>query len=309
MNDSLFSRVLATIQYHQFIAGLFGGIISSIILHPFDLIKIRFQVTESKSPKENRTLPYRPYYKGFFDAVRSIYREKGLQGLYEGVTPNVVGNGVSWGLYLFIYNTIVVLNNDEDKIKSLAFYYRVIYSTTAGLLTIILTNPIWVIKTRMCLQYSKTKSNVSYNGMFDAFQKIYKLEGIKAFYAGLTPGIFGIFHGTIQFSSYEQMKSFYMNVFNASYFPTAVIFIFSALSKFIAATSTYPLQVVRTRLQDQHQHYNGFIDVIKKTYEREGISAFFKGVIPALYRVIPASCLTFVTYEFILRQLQDGIKK
>ncbi|CAF2402666.1 unnamed protein product [Rotaria sp. Silwood2] len=307
MNDSLFSRVLSTIQYHQFIAGLFGGIISSIVLHPFDLIKIRFQVNESKSNKDNRPLPYRPYYKNFLDAFQSIYREKGLQGLYEGVTPNVVGNGISWGLYLFIYNTIVVLNNDEDKMKNLTFYYRVIYSTTAGLITIILTNPIWVIKTRMCLQYSKNKSAVTYNNMFDAFRKTYQAEGIKAFYSGLTPGLVGIFHGTIQFSSYEQMKSFYANAFHTTYFPTAIILTFSALSKFIAATSTYPTQVVRTRLQDQHQNYNGVIDVIKKTYEREGISGFFKGVVPALYRVIPASCITFISYEFILHELKGGI--
>ncbi|CAF4278893.1 unnamed protein product [Rotaria socialis] len=305
MIDTLFHRVLSTIQYHQFIAGLFGGIISSIVLHPFDLIKIRFQVTESKSNKSDRPLPYRPYYNNFVDAFRSIYREKGLQGLYEGVTPNVVGNGISWGLYLFIYNTIVVLNNDEDKIKSLAFLYRVIYSTTAGLLTIILTNPIWVIKTRMCLQYSKGKSSATYDGMLDAFRKTYQNEGIQAFYKGLTPGLFGIFHGTIQFSSYEQMKSFYMNAFGITYCPTPIILTFSALSKFIAATSTYPTQVVRTRLQDQHQHYNGAIDAIKKTYEGEGISGFFKGVVPALYRVIPASCITFGSYEFILRELKS----
>ncbi|CAF1961010.1 unnamed protein product [Rotaria magnacalcarata] len=304
MIDTLFHRVLSTIQYRQFIAGLFGGIISSIVLHPFDLIKIRFQVTESKSNKDDRSLPYRPYYKNSVDAFRSIYHEKGLQGLYEGVTPNVVGNGISWGLYLFIYNTIVVLNNDEDKIKSLAFFYRVIYSTAAGLLTIILTNPIWVIKTRMCLQYSKGKSSATYDGMLDAFRKTYQNEGIQAFYKGLTPGLFGIFHGTIQFSSYEQMKSIYMNAFGITYCPTPIILTFSALSKFIAATSTYPTQVVRTRLQDQHQHYNGAIDAIKKTYEGEGISGFFKGVVPALYRVIPASCITFVSYEFILRELK-----
>ncbi|CAF0990906.1 unnamed protein product [Rotaria sordida] len=262
MNYSLFSPILSTIQYHQFIAGLFGGIISPI---------------------------------------------RGLQGLYGGVTSNVVGNGISLGLYLFIYNTIIVLNNDQDKIKNLTFYYRTIYSTTAGLLTIILTNPMWVIKTRMCLQYSNNKTAITYNNMFDAFRKTYQSEGITAFYKGLTPGLVGIFHGTIQFSSYEQMKSFYVNPFHTTYFLTSVVFTFSALSKFIAATSTYPIQVICTRLQDQHQNYNGVLDVIKKTYKRKGISGFFKGVVPALYRVIPASCITFVFYEFILYELKHGI--
>lgn len=304
MIDSFLSRILSTIQYHQFIAGLLGGIVSSIILHPFDLIKIRFQVTENKPKKDDDKLPYRPSYKNFLHALKSIYQEKGLFGLYEGVTPNVVGNGLSWGLYLFIYNTVVVLNNDVDRMKNLSFQSRIVYSTLAGLITIILTNPIWVIKTRMCLQYSQSKSTVTYRNMFDALIKIYKYEGIKGLYKGLGPGLFGIFHGTIQFSSYEQMKQIYMNIFQTTYCPTVVILVISALAKFIAAVSLYPQQVIRTRLQDQHQNYKNTFDVVKKTYERDGLGGFFKGVTTALYRVIPASCITFVVYEGVLRAIR-----
>jgi len=300
MIESLLSRVLSTIQYHQFIAGFFGGIISCTIFHPFDLIKVRFQVTETKSNKDHQSLPYRPHYKNFFEAFRTVYREKGFQGLYEGVTPNVIGNGLSWGLYLFIYNTIVVLNDDQNHIKNVNFQSRIIYSTIAGLVATLLTNPIWVVKTRMCLQYSKSKSVISYKNTFDAFRKIYQLEGINAFYKGLIPGLFGIFHGTIQFSSYEQMKDFYMDLFQVTHCPTSIIFIFSALSKCIAVISIYPSQVIRTRLQDQHQHYKNTIDVIEKTYKRDGISGFFKGVIPAIFPVMPATCVKFVVYECVL---------
>jgi solute carrier family 25 folate transporter 32 len=304
MNDSLISRVLATIQYNQFLAGLSGGVVSSLILHPFDLVKIRFQVTETKVSIQNTSLPYRPHYNSLFDAFRSIYREKGLiRGLYQGVTPNVLGNGMSWGLYLFFYNTIDVLNNKEYKRKDLTLKDRIIYSTIAGITTITITNPIWVVKTRMCLQYSKSQINM-YKNMFDCIRKIYQLEGIKAFYKGLVPGIFGTIHGTIQFVSYEQMKDFYAKKFHTTQFSTAMILTFSALSKLIAASTTYPYQVVRTRLQDQHQKYDGVIDVIKKTYTREGIGGFYKGLVPALYRVVPACCITFVVYEFVLRELK-----
>ncbi|CAF0762777.1 unnamed protein product [Adineta steineri] len=305
MNDTLISRVLSTIQYNQFLAGLSGGVVSSVILHPFDLVKIRFQVTETKSLIQNSSLPYRPRYTSLFDAFRTIYREKGLlHGLYQGVTPNVLGNGMSWGLYLFLYNTIDVLNTNEYKRKNLTLKDRIIYSTIAGVITISITNPIWVIKTRMCLQYSDSKSNVYYKNMFDCIRKIYKLEGMKAFYKGLTPGIFGTIHGTIQFVSYEQMKDFYVKTFHTTQFSTPIILMFSALSKLVAASTTYPYQVVRTRLQDQHQQYNGVLDVIKRTYSREGISGFYKGMVPALFRVVPACCITFVVYEFVLKELK-----
>jgi solute carrier family 25 folate transporter 32 len=301
MTDPLFSRVLSTIQYNQFLAGLSGGVVSSLILHPFDLVKIRFQVTETKSLIQNSSLPYRPHYTSLFDAFRSISREKGIiRGLYQGVTPNVLGNGMSWGLYLFLYNTVDVLHNNESNRKTITFADRLIYSTIAGMTTITITNPIWVVKTRMCLQYS----NVRYKNTFDCFRKIYQKEGVKALYKGLIPGYFGTIHGTIQFVSYEQMKEFYVRTFHTTQFSTLTILTFSALSKLVAASTTYPYQVVRTRLQDQHQKYNGVIDVIKQTYSREGIGGFYKGMVPALYRVVPACCITLVVYEFVLKELK-----
>jgi len=55
----------------------------------------------------------------------------------------------------------------------------------AGVLTLLMTNPIWVVKTRLCLQYA-TDVNIAeskkYHGMVDALAKIYKTEGIRGLY-------------------------------------------------------------------------------------------------------------------------------
>ncbi|CAF0791961.1 unnamed protein product [Didymodactylos carnosus] len=297
--STIFSHVLSTIQYDHFLAGVSGGVISSFLLHPFDLVKVRFQVTESKNPLQS--LPYRPRYNGLVDAFRVIYKENGIRhGLYQGVTPNVIGAGLSWGLYLFAYNTIIVLTTDSRQKKPLTFKDRIVYSTIAGLSTVVITNPIWLLKTRLCLQYSNP-STVHYRGMIDAIKKIYRYEGIQAFYKGLVPGLFGTIHGTVQFVSYEQMKSLYCSMMNTSQLSTPIILTFSALSKLLAATTTYPYQVVRTRLQDQHQRYNGVLDVIIITYRREGIQGFYKGLLPTLYRVVPACCIVFFTYENVIK--------
>lgn len=54
----------------------------------------------------------------------------------------------------------------------------------AGVLTLIVTNPIWVVKTRLCLQYNSSclASDKCYQGMIDALAKIYKTEGVRGLY-------------------------------------------------------------------------------------------------------------------------------
>lgn len=85
-----------------------------------------------------------------------------------------------------------------------------IAASEAGILTLVMTNPIWVIKTRLCLQYTNdAKLPDNYNGMIDALVKIYKTEGVRGFYRGFVPGMFGVSHGALQFMTYEEMKNKY----------------------------------------------------------------------------------------------------
>lgn len=52
----------------------------------------------------------------------------------------------------------------------------------SGALTLVLTNPIWVVKTRLCLQYGSEGKGSEYRGMVHALAQIYKEEGIRGLY-------------------------------------------------------------------------------------------------------------------------------
>lgn len=292
--------VFQHVKWEYLAAGVSGGVVSTLVLHPLDLVKIRFQVNEGYGV----AVANRPQYQGMFHALRSIFTSGGFTGLYQGVTPNVWGAGVSWGLYFFFYNSIKTWMQDGDTKIALGPARHILIASEAGLLTLVLTNPIWVAKTRLCLQYESTATNcVRYNGTLDALVKLYKYEGVRGLYKGFVPGVFGISHGALQFMTYEEMKNAYNTYKNRpvdTRLQTEEYLMFAAISKMISACVTYPYQVLRSRLQDQHCTYTGVIDVTQKILKHEGVRGFYKGLLPALLRVTPACCITFVVYENLI---------
>ncbi|KAK9505150.1 hypothetical protein O3M35_009267 [Rhynocoris fuscipes] len=286
--------VFQHVKYEHLVAGITGGVASTLILHPLDLIKIRFAVNDGRSPA--------PQYNGLKNAITTIFRQEGVRGLYKGVTPNVWGSGSAWGFYFLFYNSIKTWVQGGNSKTPLGPSMHMLLAAQAGILTLIMTNPVWVVKTRLCLQYSdaKLKTGRCYAGMIDALMTIYKLEGVRGLYRGFIPGMFGVSHGAIQFMAYEEMKTCYNQYRNApidAKLGTVEYLGFAATSKLLAASVTYPYQVVRARLQDQYHNYRGSFDCIQQTWRYEGIRGFYKGLLPYLLHVMPNICLVFIIYE------------
>ncbi|XP_023224437.1 mitochondrial folate transporter/carrier-like isoform X1 [Centruroides sculpturatus] len=294
--NSVGFKLLSHIKYQHLVAGIGGGLTSTLILHPLDLLKIRFAVNDG--------LKNRPKYHNLRNAVSQIVREEGVKGLYRGVVPNCWGAGTAWGFYFLFYNAIKAWMLEGNVNKQLGAGRHMLAAAEAGVLTLFITNPIWVVKTRLCLQYAECNTALPttkvYKGTLDALIKVYKYEGISGLYKGFLPGMFGVSHGALQFMAYEEMKKFYANYYNLppdAKLGTLEYLNFAALSKLFAASVTYPYQVVRARLQDQHKSYAGVVDVLKKTWRFEGIRGFYKGLPAYLIHVTPNICIVFLVYE------------
>ncbi|XP_016319855.1 mitochondrial folate transporter/carrier-like [Sinocyclocheilus anshuiensis] len=295
-------RLFSHVKIENLIAGLSGGVVSTLVLHPLDLVKIRFAVSDG--------LDVRPKYSGILHCMKSVWQQEGLRGLYQGVTPNIWGAGASWGLYFFFYNAIKAYNK-EGRQTELSAVEHLLSAAGAGVVTLCLTNPIWVTKTRLVLQYSADPSKKQYKGMMDALVKIFRHEGIAGLYRGFVPGLFGTSHGALQFMAYEELKrdyNKYRKMQSDAKLNALEYITMAALSKIFAVAMTYPYQVVRARLQDQHNTYDGVVDVVRRTFRNEGLLGFYKGMVPNLIRVTPACCITFVVYENVSRFLLDQHK-
>ncbi|WPG97535.1 Hypothetical protein R9X50_00031200 [Acrodontium crateriforme] len=297
------------------VAGFTAGLVSTLAVHPFDVVKTRLQIEQS-------THAIRP--GGTLLIIRQIAREAArdssltasavTRSFYRGLMPNMIGNSVSWALYFMWYGNIKDLvraarGAPRSSPLTSADYFAA--SGASGILTAVFTNPIWVIKTRM-LSTARDAPG-AYRSIAHGTKSLYQTEGIRGFYRGLLPSLFGVSHGAIQFMAYEQLKNRWAlhRKGGKAGLSNSDFLILSGISKMFAGSITYPYQVVRARLQtyDAHKKYNGAIDVVRKVYAREGIFGFYKGLFPNLIRVVPSTCVTFLVYEnvkFYLPRMMRG---
>ncbi|CEG79270.1 hypothetical protein CU097_008381 [Rhizopus azygosporus] len=280
------------------IAGAGAGIVSSIVTCPLDVAKTRLQ-------NQGVTLPGEKIYKGTVGTLSRIWHEEGIRGLYRGLGPTILGYLPTWAIYFTAYDYCKSqwaneIGNEKE------WLLHIISAMSAGALSTTLTNPLWVIKTRLMTQSERT--SYRYNNTIHAFATIAKEEGFRGFYKGLGPSLIGISHVAVQFPLYEKLKVvLHVDRDSSSYGSTSIL-LASALSKMSASLATYPHEVIRTRLQNQTRKpykYKGILHAIKIMSKEEGLSGFYKGLTTNLLRTVPSSAMTILTYELIVRKLDD----
>lgn len=143
----------------------------------------------------------------------------------------------------------------------------------------------------------------------------------------------GVSHVAVQFPLYEQLKllspsnplPFTANVplygylstqrteesspdasIDTNFIPLTTILAASTVSKAIASITTYPHEVIRTRLQNEStppKKYFNIWSTLTTIVREEGARGLYKGIVTNLVRTVPASAVTLLSYETFLRML------
>eukprot|EP00850_Spirogloea_muscicola_P005320 SM000024S07782 [mRNA] locus=s24:412842:416416:- [translate_table: standard] len=260
------------------LAGALSGLATVAVLHPLDVVRTRLQVHDGHSG-------HLPRYSGTWHALSSVARTEGLRGLYAGLYPAMLGSTVSWGLYFFLYNRAKQQLQHVTKKPELGPALHLLAAAEAGTLVCLLTNPVWLIKTRLQLQNQKGALRAAgkpYKGFHDitftveqpppftlhflcfirssdAAVRVFQEEGFRGLYKGLGPSLILVSHGSIQFKAYEESRKLAVrwrshgdkSSDSTSRGPLGALdyAALGAISKLVAVLCTYPYQVVRSRLQ------------------------------------------------------------
>eukprot|EP00026_Physarum_polycephalum_P021361 Phypoly_transcript_24566.p1 GENE.Phypoly_transcript_24566~~Phypoly_transcript_24566.p1 ORF type:complete len:174 (+),score=21.12 Phypoly_transcript_24566:41-523(+) len=148
--------------------------------------------------------------------------------------------------------------------------------------------------------------------MSKAFSQAYRSGGVKAFYRGITASVLGVIpYAGIDLAIYETLKTAYTDYQikkggDPQAKPTPSVLVPLAcgtISSTIAQFASYPLALVRTRLQAQglpnSEKYSGMTDAFTKTIKKEGFVGLYKGMGPNLLKVVPAVGISYVVYESV----------
>ncbi|KAG6516848.1 hypothetical protein ZIOFF_020221 [Zingiber officinale] len=169
----------------------------------------------------------------------------------------------------------------------------------AGITAASATYPLDLVRTRLAAQ----TRTMYYRGMSHALYTICRDEGMRGLYKGIGATLLGVGPSiAISFSVYETLRSCWQ-VERPHDSPVLVSLACGSLSGIASSTATFPLDLVRRRMQLEgaggraHVYTSGLIGTFRHIVRIEGIRGLYRGILPEYFKVVPSVGIVFMTYE------------
>ncbi|EAQ90010.1 hypothetical protein CHGG_06629 [Chaetomium globosum CBS 148.51] len=319
------------------VAGGIGGMTAAALTAPLDVLKTRLQSdfyqAQIRASRASIAAPMNPFRTAAFhfnetmSILGSVYRQEGPRALFKGLGPNLVGVIPARSINFFTYGNGKRIIGEYFGNKD-SPWVHLTAGSISGVVTSTVTNPIWMVKTR--LQLDKNMAIESggiakrrYKNSLDCIRQVLRDEGIRGLYKGMSASYLGVAESTMHWMLYEQIKRslvrreerIALSGRSKGWWDHTVDwtgkFGAAGFSKFIAAVITYPHEVARTRLRqapmaDGRPKYTGLIQCFKLVFKEEGMLGLYGGMTPHLLRTVPSAAIMFGMYEGILRLLRTS---
>jgi solute carrier family 25 protein 33/36 len=135
---------------------------------------------------------------------------------------------------------------------------------------------------------------------------MYRSDGIKSFYRGLTASYAGSIETAIYFVIYEKLKQQIRLKNEGEAHPIQCMGL-AACSKITASSLCYPHEVCRTRLRQNvepsSRKYHSFFQTLFKIWREEGRRGVYGGMTAHQLRVVPNTAIIFFSYEALVKAM------
>ncbi|XP_055378029.1 phosphate carrier protein, mitochondrial [Condylostylus longicornis] len=161
--------------------------------------------------------------------------------------------------------------------------------------------PLDLVKCRLQVDPGKYKTLV--NG----FKVTLAEDGVKGLSKGWAPTFIGYsMQGLCKFGLYEVFKVIYSDAIgeeNSYLYRTSLYLAASASAEFFADIALSPMEAAKVKIQTTPGFANTLREALPKMTSQEGISAFYKGLVPLWMRQIPYTMMKFACFERTLELL------
>lgn len=275
--------------WRNLLAGASGGVVSRTCTAPLDRVKVFMQVNSGQK-------------MSIINSIRGMIKEGGIRSLWRGNGISVIKIAPESAIKFMAYEQIKALMGKDGQ--PLPPFQKLLSGSLAGFIAQSTIYPLEVLKTRLAL-----RKTGQYSSMSDCVGKIYRQEGMRAFYKGYLVNAVGILPAAgVDLALYETLKQKYKEFYPNNPQPGALALILIANTSATAAMfSSYPLFLIRTRLQSSTDKSVSLGKMIVKIWKQDGFFGFFRGSLPNLAKVAPAASIGYVTYEHVSKYL--GLKR
>lgn len=159
----------------------------------------------------------------------------------------------------------------------------------AGSATVLITNPIWVVNTRMTARASASPASSQQlpppsthhpparkASTVSTLLSLFRDEGPAALFAGVLPALVLVVNPILQYTIFEQLKDVL-----AKRRPVRAsdAFLLGAVGKLLATSITYPYITVKSRMHvAQGEGREGMAGSLRRVIREEGWGGLYKGM-------------------------------
>lgn len=270
------------------LCGAFAGAVAKTVIAPLDRTKIIFQVSSNRfSAKEA------------FRVIYCTYLKDGLLSLWRGNSATMVR--------VIPYAAIQFCSHDQYKGllgsyygfqgKALPPFPRFLAGSLAGTTAAMLTYPLDMVRARMAVTAREMYSNIVH-----VFVRISQEEGVKTLYRGFTPTILGVIpYAGITFFTYETLKKLHTEKTKRPQPYPHERLVFGACAGLIGQSASYPLDVVRRRMQTAGvygSNYCTILGTMREIVTQEGVvRGLYKGLSMNWVKGPIAVGVSFTTFD------------
>ncbi|KAL9104454.1 MAG: hypothetical protein Q9163_000606 [Psora crenata] len=300
------------------LAGAGGGLLSMTLTYPLITLSTRAQVESrrlsqspsSSSAKATSTLA----------AARHIIRREGFSGLYSGLDSALFGISVTNFVYYYWYEwtrsffeRAALRAGRAGGGKRLTTVESMLCGALAGAATVLITNPIWVVNTRMtAMQGTKGRGGDEEEAAVEVGEgekwvrkkkpstlatllALFGEEGPTALFAGVLPAMVLVINPILQYTIFEKLKDVVERRRKAT---PRDVFLLGALGKLAATSITYPYITLKSRMHvakgtRDGGDKEGMRTMFKTVIKEEGWAGLYKGIGPKVTQSVITAAFLF----------------